>query len=516
MFQFIQKAADRVTKPWLVTGLLLFCLGLFALYTASNQFPYFYHTDEPGKVDQLVKNTRDFHHPQLMLAATELAGKALGVEWTQQALVQVGRGYSALCSVLAVAGIMLLTTRYAGWGIGALVGVAAALHPLLFELSHYMKEDCGLLFGVVWSLVAIDAYARKPSWQRALAVGGMAGLAASAKYIGVVVSAVGVLAVLLVALRQAEWKEGLGRFALALIVAFGVFAAINHQSFARPDRAAKGLGGEFKQMDQLGDKRSVVQTHYLKKIPKKVAPPIVIGALVYLVAFARSRRWRTPFGWSMLAFCAVYLAAIHLTPLDKDRYLLPVLMLMYVMTGVALRLMFEELPKRDYSIRNLQISVALGLMVTLAFQLPSLLEYRREFRGDTRVDMVRWIRENLPREAVIAYDSIVGFDRSKSRAELLSVPQKTVRAKRYVVDLGEVEEMKRKGVTHIVVSENAYGNILHKNYPKNSPHIPRQKLYETIFEKQKTELLWERDRGKLRYLHPGIRIFAIRDLSDQG
>ncbi len=497
---------------WRGAGLLALSFILLFLYTMSNQFPYFYHTDEPGKVAQLVKGTRDFHHPQLMLLSTEYAGRLLGVEWTPQRLVEVGRWYSAVCSTLAVAGMVLLTARHAGWKSGFLVGVVAGLHPLLFELSHYMKEDCGLLFGTVWTLLALDWFLDKPSTRAAVLVGAMAGLAVSAKYIGLLVLGVAFVAILIVSARKTGWKTAVMRGTCFLLAGAAIFAAVNSRALVAPKKAVRGAGGEFRQMDAMAEKGSVVQTNYLAKIPRKIAPSLLLGAVGYIAAFCLSARRRSPMGWALLSFVAIYLTAIHFTPLAKDRYLLPVLMLMCVMAALAGRDFLDMARKKGWNRLAVRGGAVFAVLLALGFQIPGVCLYSQEFGGDSRVDMVRWIQENLPPNAVIAYDTVVGF--SKSKSDLLAIPQRTVKAKRFVVDLGPFEKLREKGITHVVVAEHAWGNVFKKRERPGSRHGQRRQHYEELFEQG--ELLWEKDRGQLLYLHPGLRIYALQDAEHSG
>ena len=51
---------------------VLFVLS-FSLYTRFNSFAYFYHPDEPGKVEQLLEEKWNFNHPMLLLSATKTA-----------------------------------------------------------------------------------------------------------------------------------------------------------------------------------------------------------------------------------------------------------------------------------------------------------------------------------------------------------------------------------------------------------------------------------------------------------
>ncbi len=75
--------------------LALFCAALW-LYTRHNSFPFYYHPDEPGKVAQIQKGTRNFHHPQLLLTATDLTKQLARRDLDCQAVVEMGRWQPSL------------------------------------------------------------------------------------------------------------------------------------------------------------------------------------------------------------------------------------------------------------------------------------------------------------------------------------------------------------------------------------------------------------------------------------
>ena len=154
MFGTSATSRLRRTAPALLlcSGL---CAGLLWFYTTHNSYPFFYHTDEPGKVRQVIDGTRNFHHPLLLITATDFVTRALRIQRTDQSVVVAGRWVSAVCAVLAIVGVALFVTRRAGLIAGIAAGLLAGLHPILFQSAHVMKEDCTLLLGIVWAFCEI-------------------------------------------------------------------------------------------------------------------------------------------------------------------------------------------------------------------------------------------------------------------------------------------------------------------------------------------------------------------------
>src|SRR5690554_1450637 len=98
-------------RPLAAAGFLLLLFVLAAVfYQSGNRFPIFYHVDEAGKGRQVIESERNFHHPLLMLTATDLAMRALRIERTQQQAVFTGRTGSAICAALSLSLLALL-----GW-----------------------------------------------------------------------------------------------------------------------------------------------------------------------------------------------------------------------------------------------------------------------------------------------------------------------------------------------------------------------------------------------------------------
>ncbi|HEV8184925.1 MAG TPA: hypothetical protein VGP40_03145, partial [Chthoniobacterales bacterium] len=63
----------------------------FAIYTRHNDFSFSYHPDEFTKVEQVQNGTRNFHHPLLLLTATNWLKELARRELDCQAIVQLGR-----------------------------------------------------------------------------------------------------------------------------------------------------------------------------------------------------------------------------------------------------------------------------------------------------------------------------------------------------------------------------------------------------------------------------------------
>ncbi|MEO8352164.1 MAG: hypothetical protein ABI680_10580, partial [Chthoniobacteraceae bacterium] len=126
---------STILPQWLV--LAAWSLALFAgclvLNTRHHDFPYYYHPDEPGKVEQILSGEWNLHHPMLLLDGARLYLAAAGTERDSQAVVEAGRTVSAIFISAAVVVLSLLAWCWRGWGAALGIGGILAWHHQLFE-----------------------------------------------------------------------------------------------------------------------------------------------------------------------------------------------------------------------------------------------------------------------------------------------------------------------------------------------------------------------------------------------
>ena len=165
--------------PWPIALALFF--GSLILFTRDNVFSFSYHPDEDGKTFQIIQRERNFHHPLLLLNATDLAVHLARVPLTSQAVAVAGRWVSAAFAAGAAAALAVVGFYRGGWIAAWAVGLLVATHGKLYEAAHYFKEDTALVFGLAIFLLAAEMFSRTPTIRtlRFLAIG--SALAASGK-----------------------------------------------------------------------------------------------------------------------------------------------------------------------------------------------------------------------------------------------------------------------------------------------------------------------------------------------
>ncbi len=531
-----------------LSALALFAGCLF-LHTRDNAFPFHYHPDELGKVEQVLTERWNFHHPMLLLTVTKAAVQVLHIGRDEQAvphedggapqaIVQAGRWVSAVFTALAVVALALLAGLWRGWLAAIAAGGALALHHQLFELSHYMKEDSALLLGMALTFLAASV-ARTPrpllSGERlvsrsvrtgrpqddngrgrpryaGLALGVAAGMAISGKYLGVLSLAIA-LPVLLQRPREERWKQ-VGVFAAALVVTFAIF---NLPLLTHLVAFSESFGREMHLVvkGQSGTTRSVPHAQYWNVFIDNTTPAMWVLLLAFLAARWRQRRELALAEWLIIAFPIVYALALSFSPKSNDRYFLPataVFTLLAALGAVDVARLFRK-----------PWAAPLAAVLLIGGQVPSLVRYFRAFQHDDNAALIDWLRaaRDIPADAVIVKDSRVSLldPQKKKRGSLLApVPQKIIAA-RFAADRGTLEELRAAGVTHAAVSESDYGKFflrsLRPQKGDEKDFARRRAFYEELLRGDPPlRLIFERRRGTVLYLHPGIRVYRIAPSED--
>jgi len=490
----------RAGAAWLLCGGL--CVALLWFYTAHNSYPFFYHTDVPAKVRQVIDGTRNFHHPLLLITATDLISRLIGSDRTDQHVVVVGRWFSASCAALAMIAVALLVMRRAGLPGGIAAGVLAGVHPVIFQSAHEMKEDCAVLLGIVWAFYALDVFCVREQRSALVAAGVACGVAVSAKYIGVLIL---ITAAVVVAIQSQRARDNVITRLFVLFAAAAVtFALINFQALLHPASAFTAAASEFEHMRYIGTAH-LFQTNYLPKVVRRAGVPMLIALGVFVWRLIMRGR-RAVIEWAILGFGAAWMCALSFTPLSKDRYLIPILTLFIALGVVGLRWLLEWSGARMP--RLPQLSILLVCCAGLAaVYLPKTFAAEGEFSIDSRKRMIAWIRQTLPADAIVAHEWRIWppADATGVNGDF-SIPQKRIEAPRFASDFKSIENLRALGATHVVVLGKFYRDLL-----EGAEVVPVRadpEFYWALNERAK--LVWQAERGQNLYIHPGLAVYQLQ------
>lgn len=489
-------SCSRFLRRPLPLAIVLFVLCAW-LYTRHNEFPAFYHPDEPDKVTQIIDGKWNFHHPMLMLATTRVVVDVLHIPRTQQPIVLVGRWISALAAALGVVALAWLGFIVRGPLGFAVVATAAALNHQIYELAHYFKEDAMLFMAISLTFLAVALFWKKKNAGTAALLGLACGLSVSAKYIGALV-----FLPALIVLARSKSPAQARVFAVFLVVALATIAVANFPIVLNFDLFRNSFSREFALAahGQSGMTRRVPNTQYLRVFADNTNPVTWVLLAIYYATFWRKRATRVLPELLLAIFPIAFAVLLACSPKSNDRYFLPATGLFMVCAGLG-ALEARRLLSRRLGLRGAG-ALTLGLLAVA--QLIGLTRYDLAFSHDDRRELADWIHANLPTEAMLAQDPRASLQRLQpALAQRIAATKLTGTS---------VDELVAGGVTHVVASESDYGRYFLKSLvPQNTfrdEYEQRRSFYEDLFHRG--ERLWSRPRGTVIYLHPGLELYRLR------
>lgn len=497
-----QPSPGRSWRRANVVGLVLASVALFVacgwFFSLYHHQPASYHPDEPGKALQILNDTRNFNHPQLMLEVTDGVTRWLGTPPNVQDVVEVGRCVSADFGALGIVALAL-TGYFCGrwWGF-VIVAVVTALCPYQLAHSRYLKEEPALVMGMGLVVLASKVYwdARVP-WRR-LAAAAFLGLACavavSGKYFGVVGLALAIPVLLLAAPRtgwRAWWQRG-AALLIFLVVGAGVFYAINYRAFDSYDAARRAMDVEIVHVTTVhGGATMKTPSPYFWGIVDYQTPTLVklmAGLFVVHLLWRRRRGRPSAWNWCLLLFCGVVAIVVSYCAIPVSRYALPIIVCLFLMAGLGVVYTIRLLPPGRW--RFAGGAIMLGMM--LWAQLPPSLEVTRQFRDDNRQLAREWILKNVPEGATI----LAGWCTNLAD-EPYGTPPDGFQQKYYVtgIPFTSVQSLRRMGENvYIAVDNITYEHCLNPYVlpaPGGSQIPAGRAFFNELFTTDLAELVWQ-------------------------
>jgi 4-amino-4-deoxy-L-arabinose transferase-like glycosyltransferase len=502
-------------------ALLLAILGLagWLLCGLWADFPYFYHTDEPGKVRQLAENTRNFNHPLLMLESAALAARATATPAGPQPLVELGRSLSAAFCALAAVLLAWTVSRRSGIATGLLAGALLLVQPDVQEYARYFKEDPALLFGCAACFAAMAWFAEAPSATRAALLGAAVALAASAKYVGAIMLVPALWVCLAQAFRPTDasgtappptrWSQP-AWFALGLIL---VLAAVNARLLLDWDAFRASLQRETTLVleGQAGITKSIPHGGFFERLLKRSSHLLPL-CLAGLWAAWQGRRARGGGPLMLLALSPALLALLlAFSTKDSGRYFLPASL------GIAATAALGTgwLAQRARESRRLALFAALAV-VALGASAARAWPYLDGFRHDARRELFAWINENLPAGSRIAQGPKVCLPDHNGRFadgwHLALPPGVTVKSAKLLPDLApDPAALAAAGFTHAALASDEFQRYLRDDQrPKagrEAEYLARRRFYLAL--DSQAQRIWHRPAGKVGTHQPELRLYRL-------
>ena len=490
---------------------------VFFLGTRHNDFPYFYHTDEPSKAEQLISGERNFYHPALMLNATAAVSHGLGIPVKKQAMVVMGRTLSALFAALAVTGFALVAWRWAGLGAGVLAAVFCTLSADFYDAAHYMKEDPYWISGLAFTFFAALHYWKKPHPFCAVLLGLTAGWAVAGKYIGFIALLVAILTIVgkMIARRSAKFLS----LVLCLTAAATIFLTINYQIISEPGAMTAGLGKEvgalYNEHHQKNDKNK--PSRYIELL-EETLPGAAILLAGGLLLFGLWKWKRAPIPELLfLVLPLVLLVALTFTPKGSARYFLPIGLMLLTSSAIALTLIVGYFQTKPMPFRiAVNLLGVFAVTLILVFLNKEYQSRRRAFSNDYRQNLADYIRKNVPADALIAADqraAMPSTDDPRYKGFTNLLPNKML-ITRYTADLGSFDELVAQGVSYVVVASrdaNRLGNEDNFSGQEQKKLPKRRAFYQDLSKRGHVE--WQSKLGDNKYLNVSLILYRIAPLA---
>ena len=188
-------------------------------------FPLAAHADEGSKVLQIQQSSYNYNHPLLMLELAHVANAAAGLS-NPQSVVELGRTLSVIAGGFAIFATFLLACEVLPRLAALAATVTVAVVPALTVHARYFKEDIFMLPFLLLALVVLIRMLKAPTRARSIILGGLIGLAASAKYVAIIVLPFALVLLLLEDVLNQEWWSRLTFAGLATLSTLGVMILI--------------------------------------------------------------------------------------------------------------------------------------------------------------------------------------------------------------------------------------------------------------------------------------------------
>ncbi|MFN8472699.1 MAG: glycosyltransferase family 39 protein [Anaerolineae bacterium] len=322
-------------------------------------------------------------------------------------LYLVGRSLSLGFSLLAVVGVFLLAQQTFDRPTAVLAGTLLALSPLTAIMSRYAVTDSLLQALAMFALYAMMRLYERVSWQRVVLAGALVGLAASAKYPGILLVLPLVAAILLSRNRSA--------LILALVGSLAAAAAafLVTTPFAILDYAKFQIFAGIAQSEHLA--RSILYTDgpswqwYLGSMLAQGDRLFLLLGVPAATLFAVRRPREAVV---LLLFPATLFVVMCSGGVRSLRYSLPIIAILAVFSAWLLTLFVARLPSRHRWFGY--VAVAACLIMLLG---STILDIQTLRQPDARELAAQWVRDNAGNMAIISDDMALADDPFLPRIE---------------------------------------------------------------------------------------------------
>ena len=407
----------------IVFVLILAVASAARLWFGDAGVPHAVGIDEPQVVGRAITilrtgdwNPHVFDYPTLVIyvhacvAIVRFLWGALQGEWssldgfTIEAIYGAGRFVAALIGVATVWLTYRLAREVAGRPVALLAAALLAVRPLHIRESHFILTDVpvtALTTLAVW--LALRA-ARRHDLRAYAWAGAACGLAAAAKYNGVIVLVAPLAAWIVCERRAAHRFLTLGAIAGAAAAAFLVAAPYTVLDMPRFLDGFAAQISRFAGPAGAGDAPWVLYLKHLSPAWARFSVPLAIGGAAILLARRETRRAAVP----LVAFTGGYFYTLATHSHVFGRYALPLLPMICVLSSVAVLWLVDSIRRLRPFQRPLTAHLPLTAALVLLLWPPAAeaVRWLDQYKGaDTRAIAAAWLKGNTPKGSRVAVEN---------------------------------------------------------------------------------------------------------------
>lgn len=323
-----------------------------------------------------------------------------------QNIYRVGRPLAVMVDMTTLLIVYLLARRLAGRYAGLIAAMLYGTAVLPIQLSHFFTVDTWLTLFVTTSLYFAIRFADKRTYGRAMALGVPVGCAFATKAsVAALLLPLAIVGLSELA-RSTDRRVVLGQFALAGVVALGVFTVFEPYAIVR--------SGPF--FEDISTQADIVRGHFDVPFTRQFvgltpglyeARNLFLYGLgpAFLLAGLVAVAWAVRHGWRrrdltyvvLLSWVAGYGLTLYLTEARFMRYSLPIVPVLAVLIGAMLGrpvLARLRLPRA--------LATATILIITALWGFGFTSIYSHE---NSRIAASRWMYENIPTGSAISVET---------------------------------------------------------------------------------------------------------------
>lgn len=508
-----QKLKGDILSPAgasVLVAIIVLCGGILRFYGLSFGLPKNFHPDEVPKINAIMRmvdngdlNPRYFLHPSLLLYSTyamnslfHLVGIAEGPFRDSGFLA--GRTVSALGGTFSILLLYFIGKRLFSRDVGVVAALLLATFPLHVTCSRYLKEDALLLFCLLAATLATIAAAQDGKKRLLGLAAFLAGCAASVKYSGL-------LGIVIVGaapwIRSRSLRPDVEYFKATVLasilfpIAFVLctpYAVLDYNKFLSDFGSEKRhmLRGHTNPVDAWSQ-------YWMYHVTRSIIPgvgllPSIIGGIGLGILLWR-RKIEDLFLIALVLLFYGPAEWVKAKPAPQpERYILPCLPFIAIAVGEALRVL-----------RSKTSMAVCGILLigSLFSPLQRTVLLASDIKDDTRLQMARWMIDNLPHGSKVYLDWKPYAPRFfKNEFEITHIPRATI------LQNLQIDHLRNSGQDYLVLSSLFYDRYF------SDPTAPRfiQVLFEKLFEEVPIITEISAPTGTYGFHNPTLTLFSLK------